>query len=269
MSTKAERLAAARLALVQAEQRAGLNVLRPRFGNWKGSGAVAQGSGAVAQGGGGSLACSTLAEGQQEGRAEDEGRWGLPAGAADCWESLVPSERRQAVAVAGSTSLFLHTLARLQEGQRWCAVVGHPGLGWCAAQEAGVNLALVLAVPQVGERAARVLTALAEGMDVLAIGPGVRLSGREQRFLAGKVRERGGALVAVGTWEGAWQLEATASATQYLGSAEGYIAGGNWRVRVPARPDLGEARFALTDGEAAWSGGEDNANTRVGVRVGT
>lgn len=289
LSTKAERLAAARLALAQAEQRAGLNVLRPRFGRW-GKGALPEGAGASPGGedfgGAGSglaeasgLARLGVASPQAAGEAKDSAKGSAAGGAeragtglggpGDGWEYLIPVERRQVVAVAGSTSLFLHALARLQEGRRWCAVVGHPGLGWCAAQEAGVNLAAVLAVPQVGERAIRVLTALAEGVEVLAVGPGVRLSGREQRFLAGKVRERGGALVVVGAWEGAWQLEAASSAPRFLGRAEGYVAGGSWRVRVPKRPELGEVGFTVADGKVAWEGGERGVDTRVGVRVGT
>ncbi|WP_371176922.1 hypothetical protein ABYF34_07625 [Buchananella felis] len=313
MSTKAERLAAARLALAQAEQRAGLNVLRPRFGRW-GKGALPEGAGAspggedfggagsglagasglarlgvaspqAAGGAAGGAASKTKdgaaggakggAKGSAAGEAKDRAKGGAAragtglGGPGDGWEYLIPVERRQVVAVAGSTSLFLHALARLQEGRRWCAVVGHPGLGWCAAQEAGVNLAAVLAVPQVGERAIRVLTALAEGVEVLAVGPGVRLSGREQRFLAGKVRERGGALVAVGAWEGAWQLEAASSAPRFLGRAEGYVAGGSWRVRVPKRPELGEVGFTVAGGKVAWEGGERGVDTRVGVRVGT
>ncbi|MDO4791179.1 MAG: hypothetical protein Q3999_01695 [Buchananella hordeovulneris] len=296
MGEKAQRLAAARQALELAEAKAGLKVLRPDFGGARGERApVARQGGSeravgeqspeavpgdereapVAPVGGQKLAAMAPIAGRGAAgqvtalvAAQAGQRASGPAGP-DGWEFLVPAGAEQVLAVLGSAFLFLHALARLQRPDRWCAVVGHPALGWCAAQEAGVNLDNVLVVPYAGEGALRTLTALAEGVEVLAVGPLVQLSGREQRFLAGKVRSRGGVLLAARPWEGAWVLEATSEQRRFLGRGEGFVDGGSWQVSALKRPELGAARFECGTGGAAWSGGESNENARVGLCLGT
>jgi hypothetical protein len=144
--------------------------------------------------------------------------------------------RGSTVAVHGSASLLLALLAGASRSGAWSAVVGVPTLGMAAAAEAGVVLERLALVPDPGSDLAGVLAALADGMDVVAVGATGRLRGMEVRRLAARARQRGTVLVGFGGWPGAeLRLSVEAPVWQGLGDGHGYLRARQVTVRVDGR----------------------------------
>jgi hypothetical protein len=122
---------------------------------------------------------------------------------------LFPDEglrRGSVVAIdgVGATALALALAAGPSAGGSWTAVVGDPGLGLGAAAEAGVALERLLVIDptrsgpsQTGAVAA--IAALIGAVDVVMVGPTVRLRPTDLRRLAARMRERGSVLVRIGS----------------------------------------------------------------------
>jgi hypothetical protein len=107
-----------------------------------------------------------------------------------------------AVDGVGATSLALAVAAGPSASGSWTAVVGDPGLGLAAAAEAGVVLERMLVIdPQSGageKAAAGVVAALVGAVDVVLVGPGVRIRPADVRRLTARMRERGSVLIRIG-----------------------------------------------------------------------
>jgi len=110
-----------------------------------------------------------------------------------------------AVDGVGATSLALAVAAGPSAAGSWTAVVGDPGLGLAAADESGVVLERMLVIdPHAGvgkasERgAAGVVAALVGAVDVVLVGPGVRIRPADVRRLSARMRERGSVLIRIG-----------------------------------------------------------------------
>ena len=103
-----------------------------------------------------------------------------------------------AVEGVGATSLALAVAAGPSAAGSWTAVVGDPGLGLVAAEEAGVVLERMLVVDPKGQDAAGVVAALVGAVDVVLVGPGVRIRPADVRRLSARMRERGSVLVRIG-----------------------------------------------------------------------
>lgn len=97
----------------------------------------------------------------------------------------------------GATSLALAVAAGPSAAGSWTAVVGDPGLGLAAAAEAGVVLERMLVIDP-GPSAAGVVAALVGAVDVVLVGPGVRIRPTEGRRLTARMRERGSVLIRIG-----------------------------------------------------------------------
>ena len=191
-TARASRLVAARLALVRAEERAGVTAVDARrVGRALGSPGGTAGVGGPA--------------GEEDGAR--------PPGVLE-----VPLEDG-VTAVLGSVSLLLALAARAQGAEGWCAVVGWPEMGWCAAAEAGLDLGRTLVVPLGGPGTAvpsgtavllPVLGALADGVGLLLLGPeAVRaLRPRDRRTLLARARGRGTRVLVPVPGEGARVLRA-------------------------------------------------------------
>ncbi|MCY3662761.1 MAG: hypothetical protein OXH28_08035 [bacterium] len=96
----------------------------------------------------------------------------------------------------GATSLALAVAAGPSAAGSWTAVVGDPGLGLAAAAEAGVVLERLLMVDAPGSRGAvEAVAALVGAVDVVLLGPEVRLGAADHRRLAARLRERGSVLI--------------------------------------------------------------------------
>ncbi|MFI5587349.1 hypothetical protein ACIA5G_20035 [Amycolatopsis sp. NPDC051758] len=132
--------------------------------------------------------------------------------------------RGTTVAVRGATSLVLALLAAATHDGSWAAVTGLPELGLAAAAELGVDLERIALVPHPGAELAGVVSALVDGFDLVVLGPALVGGVQPQlaRRLAGRVRNRGAVLLAVGTWPGA-DLELRVSGRRWNGvTPDGY-----------------------------------------------
>ena len=98
----------------------------------------------------------------------------------------------------GHTSLLLALLAGASGSGVWCAVVGMPSLGAEAAAAAGIDLGRLALVPDPGDRWAPVVSALLDGIDVVAVGLR-RPRPADARRLSARARHQGAVLVGVGS----------------------------------------------------------------------
>ncbi|MFE7503838.1 hypothetical protein [Promicromonospora sp. NPDC057488] len=107
-----------------------------------------------------------------------------------------------AVTARDSVSLMCWLLGATQR-ERWIALVGWPDLSPVALAEAGVDLERVVAVPNAGGRAADVLAALLDGVEIVVAGPRAVLTVSERRRLLARARHRATTILSPGPWEGA------------------------------------------------------------------
>ncbi|PPK69652.1 hypothetical protein CLV40_103262 [Actinokineospora auranticolor] len=124
------------------------------------------------------------------------------------------------VSVRGNTSLLLNLLAGPSAAGAWAAVVGLPDLGLAAAAEMGVDVDRLALVPEPGPEVAKVVAALMDGFDVVAVAAG-RIGESLARRLSARARNRGAALVAFGAWPGA-EVELTAARGRWAGLGDGF-----------------------------------------------
>jgi hypothetical protein len=124
------------------------------------------------------------------------------------------------VAVRGSTSLLFALLARATETGSWAALVGMPDLGLRAAAELGVVVERLALVRHPGADLPKVVAALLDGMDLVAVDP-ARLTEAQTRRLSARARHRGAVLLAAGPWPGA-DLELTRETVAWAGLGDGH-----------------------------------------------
>ncbi|MEE1651154.1 hypothetical protein V1260_10185 [Brachybacterium sp. J144] len=93
-----------------------------------------------------------------------------------------------AIEGAGSTSLLLALAAAAAGEDSWCALAGLPDLGLRAALDAGLDPFRLALAPADGDRAPQVLSALADGVGVLVLGPGALPAPALWRTLQGRAR---------------------------------------------------------------------------------
>jgi hypothetical protein len=148
------------------------------------------------------------------------------------------------VAVLGSTSLLFALLARATETGSWAAVVGMSNLGLKAAAELGVAVERLALVRHPGADLPRVVAALLDGMDIVAVDP-ARLTDSQIRRLSARARHRGAVLVSTGPWPGA-DLELTRETASWSGLGKGHGRLTAREVRVVARGRGAAARPAET-----------------------
>ncbi len=153
---------------------------------------------------------------------------GLPKGSV---VSLQPEDQS-----VGVTSLLFTLLAG--PSRPWSALVGFGDLGLAAAAELGVDLSRVVLVPQPGVDVLQILSVLIDGVDLIAVSAptGPIGSPARQRVLAGRLRQRGAVLLAVGPWPGA-DLSLTVSTIGWsgLGAGHGRLRDRELLVRLGGR----------------------------------
>lgn len=143
-------------------------------------------------------------------------------------------------AASGGSALLLALLAGPSRAGSWCALVGAPGVGVAAASEAGVDLAHLALVPAPGAGWARVVAALVEGFDVVAVRPPAGVSAADQRMLSARARHHGAVLLSLGSWPGAEvRLAATSAAWEGLGAGHGRLRARRVLVRAGGRGAAG------------------------------
>ena len=99
----------------------------------------------------------------------------------------------------GATALALAVAAGPSGAGSWTAVVGDSGLGLAAAAEAGVVLERLMVIDPREKSAVNVIAALVGAVDVVMVGPGVRLRPADVRRLSARMRERGSVLIRIGS----------------------------------------------------------------------
>jgi hypothetical protein len=143
--------------------------------------------------------------------------------------------RGATVVVRGSTSLLFALLARATETGSWAALVGMPNLGLRAAAELGVAVERLALVRHPGTNLPKVVAALLDGVDLVAVDP-TRLADAQLRRLSARARHRGAVLVSTGSWPGA-DLELTKETAAWtgLGDGHGHLSTRETKVRARGR----------------------------------
>jgi len=140
------------------------------------------------------------------------------------------------VSVTGSTSLILALMAEASRAGSWVAMVGMPQVGVVAAARRGIDLARLALIPHPGIHASAVVAACLEGMDVVALGPGLAISDAERRSLTARARERGSVLIVAQEWKEAHAVLAVErSHWQGLGAGDGRLRARQVSVAVTHR----------------------------------
>jgi hypothetical protein len=177
-------------------------------------------------------------ETEPEPAVRDPGRALLPV--AGPLTGLLPwggLRRGSTVSVHESTALLLSLVAEASRAGSWCALVGLPGVGLAAADEAGLDLARTALVPRPGPRPASVVAALVDGLDVVVLGGASAWRAGDRQRLAARVRQKGAVLIPVGAWPGAdAELHATGGTwSGLLGDGAGRLRSRRVHLRCAAR----------------------------------
>ncbi len=129
----------------------------------------------------------------------------------------------------GAVSLTAALVATASRQGSWSAWVACADLGWAAVAEAGVDLAKVVAVPEVpaGEWAT-ITAALVETVDVVVISPTQTVRAVDARRLTARAREREGVLVVMAPrhrwpYEADIDLRCEAGRWEGLGRGHGHL----------------------------------------------
>jgi hypothetical protein len=184
-----------------------------------------------------------LAPGRSGGGGSGDGGSG-DGGSGECY--------REAVGPGGCSVLLL-LLARVSGAGSWCALVNGPGIGLAAAAEAGVDLDRLALVPEPGRDWVRVVGALLDGFDLVAVRPPTALRPADERWLAARIRRHGTVLVSLGPWVDAdVRLRSTAARWEGLGDGFGQLAAQRLSVGVSGRGVVG-ARSATVEIRPAGS----------------
>ncbi|WP_185022618.1 hypothetical protein [Curtobacterium sp. PhB115] len=167
---------------------------------------------------------------------------GLPT--ADALAPLLPGGSIRvggAYAVQESVLLAITMLQAASAAGAWCAVVGVPSFGVEAAAAAGIDLERLVLVPDPGDQWLTVTAALADVAQIVLTRPLGRVTPGDVSRLSARLRQRGGALVALGAWPGAdVSLRVTASEWSGIGRGHGYLT--ERRATVTASGRAGAVR---------------------------
>jgi len=146
-------------------------------------------------------------------------------------------------AAAGGSTLALLLLAEASAAGSWCALVGAPGIGLAAAAEAGIELARLALIPAPGKAWSRVVGALLDGFDLVAVRPPEHFTPGDARALAGRARHHGSVLLSLGPWPGAdLRLACDDLVWDGLGPGHGRLRNRRMRVAVRGRGVPGAER---------------------------
>lgn len=250
----ADRLEAARRALVLAERAAGVSSVAVLPGR------ASQGEAVLGEATGGAVPCGAFAGGARAGGASNAARWREASGGwavPECLAEILPRglERGMSVGFSGSILIGL-LLAGIASGSgAWSVFLGMAGVGWEAAESLGVEASRTVCVPRVGDAArTQALTAAVDGFDVAVIGSSIRLDARERRLLSKRAAVRGCLLLGEG-WDCRDRVSGEVVAVEGVDRGVGHVrallveaASGRRRVRlqIGAR---GWAPVQAADGE--------------------
>jgi hypothetical protein len=153
---------------------------------------------------------------------------------------------------------LLLLMAEVSSAGSWCALVNGSGVGLVAAAEAGVALDRLALVPEPGSDWVRVVGALLDGFDLVAVRPPTALRPADARLLTARVRRHGTVLVSLGPWVGAdVRIRPMAARWEGLGVGHGRLSAHRLLVGVSGRGVLGcrseTVELSLSGGRGATS----------------
>ncbi|PZF55018.1 hypothetical protein DEJ23_12775 [Curtobacterium sp. MCSS17_008] len=149
-------------------------------------------------------------------------------------------------AVQESVLLAMTMLQAASAEGAWCAVVGVPSFGVEAAAAMGIDLERLVLVPDPGDQWLTVTAALADVAQIVLTRPLGRVVPGDVSRLSARLRQRGGALVALGSWPGAdVTLRVTESVWSGIGDGHGHLA--ERRATVTASGRAGAGRPVSAD----------------------
>jgi len=149
-------------------------------------------------------------------------------------------------AVQESVLLAMTMLQAASAEGAWCAVVGVPSFGVEAAAAMGIDLERLVLVPDPGDQWLTVTAALADVAQIVLTRPLGRVVPGDVSRLSARLRQRGGALVALGSWPGAdVTLRVSGSVWSGIGDGHGYLA--ERRATVTASGRAGAGRPVSAD----------------------
>jgi hypothetical protein len=179
-------------------------------------------------------------------------------------------------AVHDSVLLATTMLQAASASGAWCAVVGVPSFGVESAEALGIDLERLVLVPDPGDQWLGVTAALADVASIVLTRPLGRVAPGDVSRLSARLRQRGAALVSLGSWPGAdASLRVTGATWSGIGAGHGYLAERRATVTVngragAVRPTSAELLLPAADGTvraASVAGGAAAAPSRPGGRV--
>ncbi len=120
---------------------------------------------------------------------------------------------------------LLGVIAQTIGEDQWVAVVGVPDVGWQAAALQGVPLQRLITIPRIDDDLAKVLGALVEGFEVVALGT-VPLSFQLKKVLAARVKRVGGLMITADPWVGLSRAFPQSTNAEHRALTGGALAGG-------------------------------------------
>ena len=107
--------------------------------------------------------------------------------------------RGSTIGVAGNAavSLAVALSVGVSRSGGWVVAVGLPSVGSLAASELGAELSRWAFIDRPGNQAGDVLHALAASVDLVLVGPGIKLRTGHRRKIVARMRERGTSVIAV------------------------------------------------------------------------
>jgi len=108
--------------------------------------------------------------------------------------------RGSTIGVAGNAavSLAVALSVGVSRSGGWVVAVGLPSVGSLAASELGAELSRWAFIDRPGNQAGDVIHALAASVDLVLVGPGIKLRTGHGRRIVARMRERGTSVIAVG-----------------------------------------------------------------------
>ncbi|WP_200919337.1 hypothetical protein [Curtobacterium sp. Leaf261] len=156
----------------------------------------------------------------------------------------------------------------------WCAVVGVPSFGIEAAAAMGIDLERLVLVPDPGEQWLAVTAAMADVATIVLTRPLGRVRPSDEARLSARLRQRGAALVSLGSWPGAdTTLRVTESSWTGIGRGHGYLSERRATVAAHGRAGAGrplqaELMLPAADGTVRLADVGARAGTGDATRLG-
>jgi len=147
--------------------------------------------------------------------------------------------------VQESVLLAMTMLQAASDAGSWCAVVGVPTFGVEAAAAIGIDLERLVLVPDPGDQWLSVTAAMVDVATIVLTRPLGRIAPGDAARLSARLRQRGAALVSLGSWPGAEaSLRVAASSWSGIGRGHGYLSERRATVVASGRAGAGRPTTA-------------------------